>query len=37
VFDAHGPSIEATFDVEFDGDVSVEHMTVWEHGGRLDK
>jgi hypothetical protein len=37
VFDAHGPSLEATFDVEFDGDVSVEHMTVWEHGGRLDK
>lgn len=37
VFDAHGPSIEATFDVEFDGDASVEHMTVWEHGGRLDK
>jgi hypothetical protein len=37
VFDAHGPSIEATFDVEFDGDASVEHMTVWEHGGRLNK
>ena len=37
VFDAHGPSIEATFDVEFDGDAAVEHMTVWEHGGRLDK
>jgi len=37
VFDAHGPSLEATFDVEFEGDVSVEHMTVWEHGGRLDK
>lgn len=37
VFDAHGPSLEATFDVEFTGDVSVEHMTVWEHGGRLDK
>jgi hypothetical protein len=34
IFDAHGPSLEATFDVEFDGDVSVEHMTVWEHGGR---
>lgn len=37
VFDAHGPSLEATFDVEFDGDVTVEHMTVWEHGGRLEK
>jgi hypothetical protein len=37
VFDAHGPSIEATFDVEFDGDVTVEHMTVWEHGGREER
>jgi hypothetical protein len=37
IFDAHGPSFEATFDVEFDGDVTVEHMTVWEHGGRLEK
>ena len=37
VFDAHGPSLEATFDIEFDGDVTVEHMTVWEHGGRLEK
>jgi hypothetical protein len=34
IFDAHGPSIEATFDIEFEGDVAVEHMTVWEHGGR---
>lgn len=33
VFDAHGPSLEATFDVEFDGDVTVEHMTVWSHRG----
>jgi hypothetical protein len=33
-FDAHGPSIEATFDAEFEGDVTVEHMTVWSHGGR---
>lgn len=37
VFDAHGPSVEATFDVEFRGDVTVEHMTIWEHGGRLQK
>jgi len=37
VFDCHGPSIEATFDVEFEGDVTVEHMTVWEHGGRTEK
>lgn len=33
VFDAHGPSLEATFDVEFDGDVTAEHMTVWTHKG----
>jgi len=37
IFDAHGPSLEATFDVEFDGDVTVEHMTVWEHGGKLER
>lgn len=37
VFDAHGPSLEATFDVEFDGDVTVEHVTVWEHGGRTER
>jgi len=37
VFDAHGPSIEATFDVEFSGDATVEHMTVWEHGGREER
>jgi hypothetical protein len=37
VFDAHGPSIEATFDVEFEGDITVEHMTVWEHGGRTQR
>ena len=37
IFDAHGPSFEATFDVEFEGDVTVEHMTVWEHGGRLER
>jgi hypothetical protein len=37
VFDCHGPSIEATFDVDFEGDVTVEHMTVWEHGGRTEK
>ena len=37
VFDAHGPSLEATFDVEFEGDAIVEHMTVWEHGGKLEK
>jgi hypothetical protein len=37
IFDAHGPSFEATFDVEFDGDATVEHMTVWEHGGKLER
>lgn len=37
VFDSHGPSIEATYDVEFDGDVTVEHVTIWEHGGRQER
>jgi hypothetical protein len=37
IFDAHGPSIEATFDAEFEGDVTLEHMTVWEHGGREER
>lgn len=37
VFDAHGPSIEATFDIQFDGDVTVEHVTIWEHGGRQER
>lgn len=37
VFDAHGPSLEATFDFEFDGDVAVEHVTVWEIGGTDQK
>ena len=37
VFEAHGPSIEATYDVEFDGDVTVEHVTVWEHSGRAER
>jgi hypothetical protein len=37
IFDAHGPSVEATYDVEFEGDVTVEHMTVWEHNGRVER
>jgi hypothetical protein len=37
IFDAHGPSLEATFDIEFDGDATVEHMTVWEHGGTVER
>jgi hypothetical protein len=37
IFYAHGPSIEATFDVQFEGDVTVEHMNIWEHGGRLKR
>lgn len=37
VFDAHGPSLEATFDVEFEGDVTVEHMTVWSHRGATSR
>lgn len=37
VFDAHGPSLEATFDVEFEGDVTVEHLTVWSHEGATER
>lgn len=37
IFHAHGPSLEATFEAEFEGNVTVEHFTVWEHGGRLEK
>jgi hypothetical protein len=37
IFDAHGPSLEATYDIEFDGDATVEHMTVWEHGGTVER
>lgn len=33
VFEAHGPSLEATFDAYFKGNVTVEHMTVWAHAG----
>lgn len=34
VFPAHGPSLEAVFEAEFEGDVTVENMTVWVHKGR---
>jgi hypothetical protein len=37
VFESHGPSLEATFDVEFSGDVTVEHMTVWSHSGSASR
>lgn len=37
IFEAHGPSLEATFDAEFRGDVTVEHMTVWSHAGSTER
>lgn len=36
-FRAHGPSIEATFEFEFEGDVSPEHMTVAAASGKAEK
>lgn len=37
IFEAHGPSLEATFDAEFKGDVTVEHMSVWAHEGSMSR
>jgi len=34
---AHGPSLSAMFEAEFEGDVTVEHMTVWAHKGSLER
>ena len=34
---AHGPSYEASFEVEFDGDVTVESVSVWAHEGRGER
>lgn len=31
---AHGPSLDATFEYEFDGEVTVEGVTLWLHRGR---
>jgi hypothetical protein len=37
VFPAHGPSKEASFSVEAEGDVTYESMTVWAHGGKDER
>jgi hypothetical protein len=36
-FEAHGPSLEAVFELEFEGDVTPEHMTVAAHRGRSER
>lgn len=36
-FPGHGPSIEAVLEVEFEGDVAPEHMTVGAHRGRAER
>jgi hypothetical protein len=36
-FEAHGPSLEAVFELEFEGDVTPEHVTVAAHRGRSEK
>ena len=36
-FEAHGPSLEAVFELEFEGDVTPEHMTVAAHRGRPER
>ncbi len=36
-FPAHGPSVEAVFEFEFEGDVSPEHMTLAAHRGRSER
>jgi len=37
VWPAPGPSVEATFGVRGEGDVTVEGMTVWAHRGRAER
>lgn len=37
VFDGHGPSMEAVFEFELEGDVTVEHLTVGAHRGRIER
>jgi len=37
VFQGHGPSLEAVFEFEFEGDVSVEHVTLGAHKGRDER
>jgi len=36
-FEAHGPSLEAVFELEFEGDVTPEHMTVAAHRGKTER
>jgi hypothetical protein len=36
-FEAHGPSLEAVFEFEFEGDVTPEHLTTSAHRGRLER
>lgn len=36
-FDAHGPSLEASFVFEFEGDVTPEHVTVAAHRGKTER
>jgi hypothetical protein len=36
-FDAHGPSLEASFVFEFEGDVTPEHVTVAAHRGKAER
>jgi len=36
-FEAHGPSLEAVFEMEFEGDVTPEHLTISAHRGRLER
>lgn len=36
-FPAHGPSLEAVFEFEFEGDVTPEHLTVAAHRGRSER
>jgi hypothetical protein len=36
-FPAHGPSLEAVFEMEFEGDVTPEHLTVSAHRGRVEQ
>lgn len=37
VFDGHGPSMEAVFEFELEGDVTVEHLTIGAHRGRIER
>lgn len=36
-FSGHGPSMEAVFEVEFEGDVAPEHFTIGAHRGKAER